>query len=106
MTTPPSPTATMYVRPPMRSRRRTVLAVIGIAANLVGIAGLTFLYSPVMVLGDTTTTMMWIDGCESTWVRWALPALAVAGVVTVVVALWSGGEDGAGYMHHASGVRQ
>ena len=76
----------------MRGRRRTVLAVIGIVANLVGIAGLTFLYSPVMVIGDSTTTMMWIEGYESTWVRWALPALSIAGVVTVVVALWSGGD--------------
>lgn len=76
----------------MPRRRRTALAVIGIVANLVGIAGLTFLYSPVVVIGDTTTTMMWIEGYESTWVRWALPALSVAGLATVVVALRSGGE--------------
>ena len=80
----------------MRSRRRAALAVIGIVANLVGIAGLAFLYSPVMVIGDTTTRMMmWIEGYESTWVRWALPALSVAGLAAVVVALRSG--SGAGY---------
>ena len=78
----------------MRPRRRTAVAVIGIAANLVGIAGLTFLYSPVMVLGDSTTTMMWIDGYENTWVRWALPVLSVAGLATVVVSLRGGGDEG------------
>jgi len=38
------------------------------------------------VLGDTTTTMMWIDGVEATWVLPAfaatLPALLVFGVIT------------------------
>ena len=70
-------------------RRCAVLAIIGIVANLVGIAGLSYLSSPVMVLGDTTTTMMWIDGYESTWVRWALPALAVAGLAAVTLAAFA-----------------
>jgi hypothetical protein len=46
-------------------RRRTAIAVIRIVANLVGIAGLTLLHSPVMVLGDTTTTMMWTSAQRS-----------------------------------------
>ena len=78
-------------------RRRTALAVIGIVANLVGIVALSSPWLSLTFAGDTTTTMMWVEGYEGPWAPWAWVALSVAGLATVVLALrCTGCDDGVG----------
>lgn len=82
----------------MQQRHRTVLAVVGIVANLVGIVALSLPWFAIGSVADSTTTMVWVEGYVSPWVpwlHWAWVALSVAGLATVVVALRGRGETGA-----------
>jgi len=80
----------------MSRRRRTALAVIGIVANLVGIAALSSPWLSLTFVHDTTTTMMWVEGSESPCAPWAWVALSIAGLGVVVAALRNGGDRAAG----------
>ena len=70
-----------------RAPLRKAVAFLGIAANLVGVAALAFDGSRYTVVGDTTTTMVWLGGGEPDGWRWAWPAVAVTGLLAAVLAL-------------------